>query len=152
MSYDAGMSFDAVGQLLASVLLLIQVVSATPELPQSVHDQTQLLAQSTITETTRTIARPRPVSAGSPTCTIATDKPNYAFGEIILFTWTSTNATSFEFLPDTWRKDDAKDLGTLGPSGVWRRSAIMRGYPFVTMKVIGNNGESATCSRMVEVY
>jgi hypothetical protein len=146
------MPLDAAAQLLTSVILLMQAVSANPGLPQSVHDQTQALIQSTITETTRAIANPRPVSAGTPTCTITSDKPNYAFGEIILFNWTSTNATSFEFLPDTWRRDDAKDLGLLGPNGVWHRAATVRGYPFVTMKVVGSAGESTTCSKMVEVY
>ena len=146
------MSLDAAAQLLASALLLMQAASANPAAPQSVRDQAQLIAQSAITEATRTIARPPSASATSPSCTITTDKPNYRLGEIILFNWTSTNAASFEFVPDTWRRDGAKDVQPPGPNGVWRRAATVRGYPFLTMKVTGQDGKTATCSKMVEVY
>src|SRR3989344_5797416 len=111
------MALDAAAQLLTSVLLLMQAGSATPTLPQSVHDQTQALAQSAITEATRAIANPHPRSATAPTCAIISDKPHYAEGEIIVFTWTSTNATSAEFLPDTWRSVDFKDTGPVGVGG-----------------------------------
>lgn len=146
------MTLDAAAQLLASALLLMQAVSANPALPQSVHDQTQLLAQSAITEATRAVANPRPNSATAPTCTIVSDKPNYAEGEIIVFTWTSTNAASAQFLTDTWRGDNFKNLNEVGTSGVWRRSASVKGFPFVTMKIASASGESAMCSKMVEVY
>lgn len=145
------MALEAAAQLLASVLVLIQAVSANPALPQSVRDEAQGIAQTAITEATRAIARPA-ANKASPSCTIASDKLNYMLGEIIVFSWT-TNATSARFVPDaSGRGNLPVPTVELTPSGVWRVKATVSGYPFVTIEVKDARGERSACSSMVYVY
>ncbi|HWO07154.1 MAG TPA: hypothetical protein VNM40_01065 [Candidatus Paceibacterota bacterium] len=144
------MTLEAAAQLLASALMLLQAVSANPSLPQAVRDQAQATAQSAITEATRTIGRSGTSSGVS--CTLTSDKYNYALGEVVVFDWTSTNAATLEFIPDA-EGESAFPLptGFLFPSGQYRKAVETRGYPFLTIKATGADGKSVTCSSMVHV-
>lgn len=143
------MTLEAAAQLLTSVLMLMQAVSTNPSLPQGVHENTQHVAERAITEATRAIAASG--EAGSPSCSITTDKYNYRLGEIILFSWESTNAASWEFVQDAEHTGLKPPAVELGMSGVWRAAAKKAGYPFVTMQVKDPSGRTATCSAMVSV-
>ncbi|MFZ2886855.1 MAG: hypothetical protein WA021_03480 [Minisyncoccia bacterium] len=52
------MALEAAVQLLTTALMLLQLVSANPALPQSMRDTAQSVAQSAITEATKAIANP----------------------------------------------------------------------------------------------
>lgn len=146
------MTLDAAAQLLTTALLLIQSVSANPSLPQDVRIQAASTAEKAITEATRAIAT-RAATDSPISCTITADKSNYFLGEVLVFNWTSTNATSVEFIPDTRKEALPVPTGKLfGVSGQYREVAPARGYPFVTLKVTNDRGESAMCSEMVQVY
>lgn len=147
------MTLEVAAQFLTTALLIIQSVSANPSLPQSTRDQAQTIAQQAITEATRAIAKSPTRGASVPSCTITADKPNYFLGEVILFSWTTTNAAAAEFIPDTSGRENLQPPDSmLGARGVWRKAATVKGYPFVTMKVTDRSGHSATCSTMVYVY
>ncbi len=137
-------------QLLTTVLMLLQTVSANPTLPQSVRDSAATVAQSAITEATRTI---QSGTAGTPpSCMISSDKFNYREGEIILFSWMTKNAVSAEFISDIERGNlQTPDIDLTG-SGIWRKAATAKGYTFATIKVTGSDGASGTCSHMVSVH
>lgn len=138
-------------QLLTTALLLLQTVSANPALPQSVRDSAQATAQSAITEATRVIGQNQG-SATSPSCKITSDKFNYSEGEIILFSWITKNAVSAEFVSDIERGNlQTPDIDLTG-SGIWRKAATAKGYTFATIKVMGRDGTSGTCSHMVNVH
>ncbi|MEK7156157.1 MAG: hypothetical protein AAB734_04750 [Patescibacteria group bacterium] len=146
------MALDAAAQLLASALMLIQLVSANPALPQSVRDEAERIAETAITESTRAIAKPPVRSASEPSCTITSDKYNYWLGEIIVFSWTTTNAASARFVPDTSGSGNLPvPTIELTPSGEWRTKARVGGYPFATIQVT-KDSQRAACSSMVNVY
>lgn len=150
-SYDGRMALEAAAQLLVSALMLLQLVSANPSLPQSVRDGVQAFTQNTITEATRAIAKTN-TGAAPLWCTITSDKPNYMLGEIIVFSWT-TNAAAARFVPDMSGNGNlAVPAIELVPAGVWRTTASVRGYPFATIEVKDANGARAACSSMVYVY
>lgn len=150
--YDARMALESVAQLLATALLLLQTVSANPTLPESMRVQAQATAQSAITEATRAIGTP--ASAVLPSCKIASDKYNYRVGEVVVFSWMSTNATSVEFVPDPSGKSvfPTPQGELLGNSGQYRKVVTAAGYPFLTMKAGNERGESTACSAMVNVH
>jgi PKD repeat protein len=88
-----------------------------------------------------------------PSCSITSNKASYALGENITFSWTSTNATSAGFVPDTSGKDNLWVPGDkFNATGSWQTTANVYGNPYVTLKVVGIDNQSATCSRTVNVY
>ncbi|MBI4128130.1 MAG: peptidoglycan-binding protein, partial [Parcubacteria group bacterium] len=91
-----------------------------------------------------------PMSA--PSCSIYSDKESYSYGEMITFKWTSTNANYAVFVPDTSGKDNLPVPGDkLAANGSQPISASVLGNPYVTLKVVGADGQSATCSKTVSV-
>jgi hypothetical protein len=142
------MTLELAAQVLTSALLLLQTVSANPNLPQSMRDQAQNVAQSAITEATRAIGK----SQTSASCTMVSDKYNYRTGEVVVFSWTSTNATKLEFSQDSSDVFPVPEGELLGDSGQYRKVVNESGYPFLALKATGKNGESAICSAMVNVH
>lgn len=148
--------FEPVTHILAGVLMLLQTVSANPSLPQSARDQVQIVLQQAITVATRAIAQNEngvSDSSGS-SCTLVADKLSYRLGEVLVFDWKIVNATSAEFVPDMSGNENlpVPRGELLGMSGQYRKVAPARGYPFLTMRVKNEKGQSATCSEMVYVY
>lgn len=143
------MTLEAAAQLLTTALMLLQTVSTNPSLPQSVRDGAQGIAQSAITEATRTIGTAG--QGGSPSCKITSDKYNYRLGEIIVFSWESQNAASLSFVQDSEKTGLDAPAIDLSMGGTWNAVAKTSGYPFVTMQVKDTAGRSATCSAMVSV-
>lgn len=129
--------------------MLLQAVSANPSLPQSVRDGAQGIAQSAITEATRTIGTAG--QGGSPSCKITSDKYNYRLGEIIVLSWESENAASLSFVQDSEKTGLDAPAVDLSMGGTWNAVAKESGYPFVTLSVKDTAGRSATCSAMMNV-
>lgn len=85
-------------------------------------------------------------------CTLISDKTQYAFGGNIVFSWTSTNATYATFLPDTSGKDNLKVPGDKLPThGSQPIAASVYGNPYVTLAVYNASGQKATCTKTVPV-
>jgi hypothetical protein len=142
------MTLEATAQVLASALLLVQTVSANPSLPQSMRDQAQVVAEKAITEATRVIAAPK---VGPVSCTVKSDKYNYQKKEVVVFDWTSTGATSVEFIQSAASGFPLPNM-ILTPAGQFREVPLKTGYPFVALKAKNGAGQTATCSTMVYVY
>lgn len=93
------------------------------------------------------------VGQGAPSCTLTADKSSYAFGETITFTWTSKNANYAMFVVDDSGKDNVSVPSDKGEAnGSWKTTANVYGYPYVTVKVVGPDNQSATCTKTVNVY
>lgn len=147
------MVLTTVTHILTGALMLLQSVSTNPALPQSTRDEAQMIAERAITEATRAIAQNGTPNSSLPSCTLTTDKPNYFSGEVVVFSWTALNAVSVEFIPGASGIETIPvPSGSYGVNGVWRVVVAVKGYPFVTMKVIDEHGRSAACSSMIFVY
>lgn len=87
-----------------------------------------------------------------PTCTISTDKSSYQLNDTITFSWTSTGASYAQFLSDTSGKDALQVPGDKLPAqGSQQIRATVYGNPYVTLKVVGPEGQSALCQKTVSV-
>lgn len=142
------MALEGAAQLLATALMLLQTVSANPSLPQSMRDQAQATAQSAITEATRAMGKPK----AGVSCTIASDKYNYRTGEVVVFSWTSTEGTTLEFNQDSSDVFPTPEGELLGNRGQYRKVVEKSGYPFLALKATGANGQRTACSAMVHVH
>lgn len=112
------------------------------------RDEAQSVAQSAITEATRAIGKPKT----GVSCTIASDKYNYRTGEVVVFSWTSTNGAKLEFSQDSSDVFPTPEGELLGNSGQYRKVVEKSGYPFLALKATGANGQSTICSAMVHVH
>lgn len=147
------MTLEAAAQLLASALMLLQSVSGNPGLPQSARDAAQLAVQSAITQASQAIGKPA-VGAHTPSCKIVSDKYNYRVGEVVVFDYSSTNAAKLEFIPNKSSEQvfPIPQGELIGMHGQYRKVVEKTGYPFITLKATGNDGQSTTCSAMVYAY
>jgi peptidoglycan hydrolase-like protein with peptidoglycan-binding domain len=87
-----------------------------------------------------------------PTCTITTDKASYQLNDTINLSWTSSRASFAQFMPDTSGKDNLQVPGDKLPAqGTQQIRATVYGNPYVTMKVVGPEGQSALCQKTIPV-
>lgn len=144
------MELASAAQLLTTALMLLQTVNANPSLPQPVRDQAQMTAQKAITEATRVLGKP--ADFAGPSCTITSLKPNHYAGEVVVFSYSSANATKLEFSQDSSDVFPVPEGELLGSSGQYRKVVEKPGYHFLTMKATGAGGQTTSCSAMVNVY
>lgn len=84
-------------------------------------------------------------AALAPSCTITSDKKLYRLNDTAKITWTSQNATSALWVPDTSGKDViAPPNAVPTPKGSASVKVTVGGAPTLTLMVKGNGGE-ATC-------
>jgi hypothetical protein len=94
---------------------------------------------------------PTPAPASLPTCAITTDKTSYSYGDSMLVTWSSQNATYATWVPDTSGKDNIQvSTDKLPANGSQTFTASVTGNPYLTMSVNGSGG-TATCSKVIPV-
>lgn len=87
------------------------------------------------------------VTTSAPSCTVATDKSSYTFGNTIRVTYTSANANYTAFVPDTSGKDNlVVSSDKMNTSGTATFTANVIGNPTITLKAVATDGRTATCS------
>ncbi|MDO8481941.1 MAG: peptidoglycan-binding domain-containing protein [bacterium] len=89
-----------------------------------------------------------------PSCTITTDKSSYVLAEPIRVSWTSTNTAYISWLPDTSGKDNLQPgelSGKQPANGSFTIYANVYGNPFITFGAYGDNGQVATCRKIIPV-
>ncbi len=87
----------------------------------------------------------------SPSCTITTDRDSYNYGEEIVLSWNSKNATYATFWQDDSGKDHLSLPGDkLDTSGSQTITANVVGNPFVKL-LVHNYNNSGSCSVTIPV-
>ncbi len=87
----------------------------------------------------------------SPYCTLTSDKNSYSYGDDIVLSWTSQNATYASWYQDVSGKDYIKLPGDkLAVSGSQHVTANVIGNPTVTL-LVNNGGKDGSCSKTFNV-
>lgn len=93
----------------------------------------------------------RAISSLDPSCTLTTNKSSYQYGEPIVFSWTSQNATYAAFQQDTFGRDNIWLPGDkLNASGSYSATASVIGNHTVTL-LIYNYYSNNSCSVTIPV-
>ena len=90
-------------------------------------------------------------TTAGPSCTLATDKSSYQYGDTINLSWSSKNATYASFQQDTSGKDALWVPGDkLWTSGTQPIKATVTGNPVVTMLIYNYTGKDS-CSITIPI-
>jgi hypothetical protein len=141
------MALAAAAQLLASALMLVQMVQANPDLPPSARDGAISVAESAITAATKAMGQ-----APGSACSVRSDKYTYRAGEVVVFYWEGAPGAKLEFDEHSSDVFPTPHGELLGSSGDYRKVVEESGYHFLALKATGANGESTACSAMVHVH
>lgn len=119
---------------------------------KALNDQITALTKLRDTIQAKLDAITTPVEEPAASCTLTTDAASYMLGDTITFSWTSKNATSIVFVPDTSGKETlAVPTGTQKLNGSTPITASVIGNPVITMKVTTKGGKTATCTKTIPI-
>ena len=88
----------------------------------------------------------------TPKCALVTDKDSFGLGDSIRFYWLSSNTAYAVFVSDPMSAGNLQvPAGTFGHSGTVSLVALNPGSASLTLSVYNSAGQSATCTKTVQV-
>lgn len=91
-----------------------------------------------------------PAASTAPTCTLTTDREEYAFGNKLYIYWSTTNADYVSFVQPRSSDLYVPVAGSYGPKGQLELTINVSGTPKITL-VAYNKTASTTCERTIRV-